>query len=96
MPQSSWIQLLFVINSHFVSLRPQFTDLVAYINYAYVMYVKYSIKIFHTAPQVAIIKDNPEKRSFVTLLLAIFCRLSKKSFVGFHMARDEDLSRLRC
>ena len=54
MLQSSWIQLLFV-NSHLVSLRPQFTDLVAYINYAYVMYVKYFFNIFHTAQQAAII-----------------------------------------
>ena len=53
MLQSSWIQLLFV--SHVVGLRPQFTDLVAYINYAYVMYVKYFFNIFHTAPQAAII-----------------------------------------
>ena len=54
MLQSSWIQLLFV-NSHFVNLRPLFTDLVAYINYAYVMYFKYFFNIFHTAPQAAII-----------------------------------------
>ena len=54
MLQSSWIQLLFV-NSHFANLRPQFTDLVAYINYAYVMFVKYFFNIFHTAPQAAII-----------------------------------------
>ena len=37
------------------SIRPQFTDLVAYINYAYVMYVKYFFNIFHTAQQAAII-----------------------------------------
>ena len=57
MLRSSWIQLLFV-NSHFVSLQPQFTDLVAYINYAYVMLVKYFFDIFHTAPQAAIIYNN--------------------------------------
>ena len=54
MLQSSWIQLLFV-NSHFASLRPQFAELVAYINYAYVTFVKYFFNIFHTAPQAAII-----------------------------------------
>ena len=58
MLQSSKIQLLFV-NSHFVTLRSQIPDLVAYINYAYVMYVKYFFNIFHTAPQAAIIYDNP-------------------------------------